>query len=180
MWTFVKPGNPLNTYVLRVTMTRGQNVSITVAKAARIAALEEADSKPDGAVKDFAVTAERRHLEATYAAGGYLRVTMEKWVSFDGSHAYASVRSPAAPSTRRGCATCWTGPSTRCGRSRQALRTSPIGPSAAVALDPVGLDVVEHLVGGGAVVAADLHPEQRVGGDLDHPLDDDPPPGQSE
>ena len=37
-------------------------------------------------------------------------------------------RSPAAPSTRKGCATCSTGPSTRCGRSRQALRTSPIGP----------------------------------------------------
>ena len=41
MWNFVKPGNPFYTYLLRVAMTRGQNVSISVAKAARIAALEE-------------------------------------------------------------------------------------------------------------------------------------------
>lgn len=92
MWNFVKPGNPFYTYLLRVTMTRGQNVSISVAKAGRIAALEESDSKPDGAVKDFTVTAEREDtFEATYTSGGYLRVTMEKWVSFDGSHAWASV-----------------------------------------------------------------------------------------
>ena len=48
MWNFVKPGNPFNTYLLRVTMLRGQNVSISVAKAGRIAALEESDSKRDG------------------------------------------------------------------------------------------------------------------------------------
>ena len=43
MWNFVKPGNPLYTYLLRVTMSRGLNVSVSVAKAGRIAALEEAD-----------------------------------------------------------------------------------------------------------------------------------------
>ncbi len=91
-WNFVKPGNPFYTYLLRVTMVRAQNVSITAAKAGRIAALEESDSNPTGTVKDFAVTVERDDtFEATYTSGGYLRVSMEKWVSFDGSHAWASV-----------------------------------------------------------------------------------------
>ncbi len=91
-WNFVEPGNPFYTYLLRVTMARGQNVSISIAKASRIAALEESDSNPDGTVKDFDVTVERDDtFEATYTSGGYLRVTMEKWVSFDGSHAWASV-----------------------------------------------------------------------------------------
>ncbi len=91
-WNFVKPGNPFYTYLMRVTMVRGQNVSISIARASRIAALEESDSNPEGTVKDFDVTAERDDtFEATYTSGGYLRVTMEKWVSFDGSHAWASV-----------------------------------------------------------------------------------------
>ena len=92
MWNFVKPGNPFFTYLLRVNIVRGQNVSISVAKAGRIAALEESDSNDAGTVEDFTVTAEREDtFEATYTSGGYLRVTMEKWVSFDGSHAWASV-----------------------------------------------------------------------------------------
>ena len=92
MWNFVKPGNPFYTYLLRVNIVRGQNVSISVAKAGRIAALEESDSNDAGTVEDFTVTAEREDtFEATYTSGGYLRVTMEKWVSFDGSHAWASV-----------------------------------------------------------------------------------------
>ena len=92
MWNFVKPGNPFYTYLLRVNIVRGQNVSISVATAGRIAALEESDSNDSGTVEDFTVTAEREDtFEATYTSGGYLRVTMEKWVSFDGSHAWASV-----------------------------------------------------------------------------------------
>jgi hypothetical protein len=89
MWNFVKPDNPLNTYSLRVSIVRGQNVSISAAKAGRIAALEEADANGE-VVDDFEITAETGDtFEATYFGGGYLRVTMEKWVSFDGSHAYA-------------------------------------------------------------------------------------------
>ena len=91
MWNFVKPGNPFFTYLLRVNIVRGSNVSISVAKGTRIAALEESESN-GGAVQDFNVTAETDDtFEATYTSGGYLRVTMEKWVSFDGSHAWASV-----------------------------------------------------------------------------------------
>jgi hypothetical protein len=91
MWNFVKPGNPFYTYLLRVNIVRGQNVSVSVAKSVRITALEESDAS-GGDVQDFTVTAERPDtFEATYTSGGYLRVTMEKWVSFDGSHAWASV-----------------------------------------------------------------------------------------
>ena len=77
---------------MRVTMVRGPASRISIARASRIAALEESDSNPEGTVKDFDVTAERDDtFEATYTSGGYLRVTMEKWVSFDGSHAWASL-----------------------------------------------------------------------------------------
>src|SRR4051794_5222536 len=88
MWNFVKPGNPLNTYTLRVAIVRGQNVSISAAKEGRIAALEEAEA--NGGLEDFEITAQTGDtFEATYLDGGYLRVTMEKWVSFDDTHAYA-------------------------------------------------------------------------------------------
>jgi hypothetical protein len=88
MWNAVEPDNPLNTYTLRINIVRGLNVSITAAKAGRIAALEEADE--NGGIDEFEVTAATADaFEGTYIAGGYLRVTMEQWVSFDGSHAYA-------------------------------------------------------------------------------------------
>ena len=88
MWNFVKAGNPLNTYTLRVSIVRGQNVSIAAAKAGRIAALEDAEA--NGNLDNFVVTAQTPDtFEGTYVDGGYLRLTMEKWVSFDGSHAYA-------------------------------------------------------------------------------------------
>lgn len=88
MWNFVKPGNPLNTYTLRVNIVRGQNVSTAAAKAGRIVALQEAEA--NGGLEDFEITAQTDDtFEATYFDGGYLRVTMEKWVSFDDTHAYA-------------------------------------------------------------------------------------------
>jgi hypothetical protein len=88
MWTFVKTGNPQNTYGLRVNIVRGQNLSIAAAMAGRIAALEDAEE--NDALQDFEVTAQTDDtFEATYISGGYRRVTMEKWVSFDGSNAYA-------------------------------------------------------------------------------------------
>jgi hypothetical protein len=90
MWNFVKTGNPFNTYTLRINIVRGANVSISVAKAGRIAALEE--SEANGGIDDFNVTSNVGDtFEATYTDGGYLRVTLEKWVSFDDAHAYAEV-----------------------------------------------------------------------------------------
>ena len=89
MWNFVKEGNPQNTYTLRINIVRGLNVSVSVAKAGRIAALEEAET--NGGLSDFEVTAQTTDtLEASYVDGGYFRLTMERWVSFDGAHAYAS------------------------------------------------------------------------------------------
>ena len=63
MWNFVEPGNPFNTYILRVNIVRGQNVSITVAKAGRIAALEESDANERG----------RGGLHGHRRDGGHLR-----------------------------------------------------------------------------------------------------------
>lgn len=89
MWVFVGPDNTRNTYTLRVTIVRSLNVSKTIAKATRIGALQE--SEANGGIEDLTITADVGDtFEATYVSGGYLRVTMEKFVSFDGSHAYAS------------------------------------------------------------------------------------------
>jgi hypothetical protein len=88
-WTFAGPDNTRNTYSLRVTIVRGANVSLAVAKANRIAALEDADA--NGGIAEFTVTAQTGDtFEASYVDGGYFRLTMETFVSFDGSHAYAS------------------------------------------------------------------------------------------
>ena len=56
----------------------------------------------------------------------------------------------------------------RRGRPRGTLRrSSRAGCARSTDSEPVGLDAVEHLVGGAPVVAADLHPQQPVAGDLD-------------
>ena len=89
-WNFVDPDASPGTYVLRVTIMRGANVSIAAAMALRIAALEDAEA--NGGISDFQVTARSDDtLEASYVDGGHLRLTTERWVSFDGSTAYASV-----------------------------------------------------------------------------------------
>jgi len=89
MWNFVKTGNPENTYTMRINIVRALNVSVSAAKQGRIIALEEADA--NGGLSEFEVTAQTEDtLEATYIDGGYFRLTMETWVSFDGTHAYAS------------------------------------------------------------------------------------------
>jgi hypothetical protein len=89
-WNFVDPDASPGTYVLRVTIVRGANVSIPAAMAQRIAALEDAEA--NGGLSDFQVTAQTDDtMEASYVDGGHLRLTTERWVSFDGSTAYASV-----------------------------------------------------------------------------------------
>ncbi|HEX5086644.1 MAG TPA: hypothetical protein VFV89_02480 [Nocardioides sp.] len=89
-WNFVDPDASQGTYVLRVTLWRPANVSIAAAMAQRIAALEDAETH--GGLSDFHVTAQSDDtMEATYVDGGHLRFTTERWVSFDGSTAYASV-----------------------------------------------------------------------------------------
>jgi hypothetical protein len=90
LWNFVPPGDAQGTYLLRVTIVRGLNQSIAAAMAGRIAALQGAEA--DGNLEDFKVTAQTDDtLEASYVDHGHLRLTTERWVSFDGSTAYASV-----------------------------------------------------------------------------------------
>ena len=89
-WNFVDPTVSTGSYLLRVTILRGVNVSIAAARGARIAALEDAEA--NGGISDFEVTEETGDtLVAQYVDGGHLRLTTERWVSFDGEHAYASV-----------------------------------------------------------------------------------------
>jgi hypothetical protein len=88
-WTYAVLGNPKNTYVLRINIMAGDHVSIPVAMKARIAAFE--DAVDNGDLLDFEVTAKAEDtFEATYIDHGYLRVTMERWVSFGGTTAYAA------------------------------------------------------------------------------------------
>lgn len=87
-WTYAVKGNPINTYVLRIDIVEGLHQSITVAKDARIAALQ--DAVANGALSNLEIVANTDDtLIATYVDRGYLRVTMERWVSFDGSQAFA-------------------------------------------------------------------------------------------
>jgi hypothetical protein len=89
-WNFVAPGAPNNSYLLRVSIVRTQNVSIAAAITGRIGALEQTES--DGHIEDFTVTARTNDtFEASYVQDGHLRLTTERFVSFDGANAYASV-----------------------------------------------------------------------------------------
>jgi hypothetical protein len=89
-WNFANPEASPGTYVLRVSIQAGSNVSISGAIAQRIALLQTTED--EGNISDFTVVNQTGDtLIATYVDGGYLRFTTERWVSFDGSHAYASV-----------------------------------------------------------------------------------------
>jgi hypothetical protein len=89
-WNFADPSVGTGTYLLRVTILRGLNVSIAAARAARIAALEDAEA--NGGISDFQVTDQSGDtMVARYVDGGHLRLTTERFISFDGVHAYASV-----------------------------------------------------------------------------------------
>jgi len=89
-WNFANPEASPGTYVLRVSIQAGSNVSISGAIAQRIALLQTTED--EGNISDFTVINQTGDtLIATYVDGGHLRFTTERWVSFDGSHAYASV-----------------------------------------------------------------------------------------
>ena len=88
-WTWAVPTNPLNTYRLRVVILAGSNHSVSVAKNTRINAFEEAEA--DGNLSDFNVESQTADtFIATYIDDGYLRVTMERIVAFEGESAYAA------------------------------------------------------------------------------------------
>jgi hypothetical protein len=89
-WNFANPDASPGTYLLRVTIQSGASVSMSGAIAQRIALLETTER--EGNISDFTVVSQTGDtLVATYVDGGHLRFTTERWVSFDGSHAFASV-----------------------------------------------------------------------------------------
>ena len=89
-WNFVDPEHSGGTYLLRVTIVRGANVSPAAAVLGRIAALN--DAAANGDIDDFEVTVQTDDtFEGTYVVDGRLRLTTERWVAFDGTNAYASV-----------------------------------------------------------------------------------------
>jgi hypothetical protein len=90
-WTFTQDGNPANTFGLRIQLIFGQRQAVSVAKTARIAALESAVAQ--GNMLDLHVTAQVADtIEANYIDdGGYRRFTVERWVAFDGDTAYVDV-----------------------------------------------------------------------------------------
>jgi hypothetical protein len=89
-WTGVPEINTTNTYTMRVRLMIGQQQAVTVAKSARLDALESAVDQ--GNMFDLHVTAEADdYIEANYIVDNYRRVTMEKWVGNDDGIAYADV-----------------------------------------------------------------------------------------
>jgi hypothetical protein len=90
-WNWAVEGNSLNTYKLRVGIIKGRHLSVRAAKAARIAAYQDAEE--EGNLSDFTIASDTDDtFIATYVDQGYLRVTMERYVVLDDTgEAYAVV-----------------------------------------------------------------------------------------
>jgi hypothetical protein len=89
-WSYAPEINTKNTYGMRVSLMIGQRLAITVAKTARLAALQSAED--DGNIEGLEITAQTDDsFQATYILEGYLKVTMERWVAGDDGLAYADI-----------------------------------------------------------------------------------------
>jgi hypothetical protein len=90
-WTFAKEGNPVNTFGLRIQLLFGLRQSVTVVKGARIAALQQAQA--EGHLFDLDISEQTGDaFQASYIdEEGFFRVTMERYVAFEGDTAYAVV-----------------------------------------------------------------------------------------
>ena len=100
-WTWAVASNRTNTYRHRVAIIAGAHQSVSVAQNARILAFEEAEA--NGYLSNF--TSESQTADtfiATYIDGGYLRVTMERIVAFEGSSAYAAAAVTGREVDRQG------------------------------------------------------------------------------
>lgn len=87
VWTWTVPDNPQNTYLLRATLPGGFS-TIPSALENRIAALSGATG-----IQEFDLEAQAADgFTATYVLDGYRRLTMERYLSLDGSQAvYAHI-----------------------------------------------------------------------------------------
>jgi hypothetical protein len=89
-WTYAPAVNIKNTYSMRVDLTIGLRQAVSVAKTARLAALQSAQD--EGNIQRLEITAETEDgFEARYLFEGYLKVTMERWVAEEGGPAYADI-----------------------------------------------------------------------------------------
>ena len=90
-WNWAVEGNSLNTYKLRVGIIKGRHLSVRAAKAARIAAYQDAEEQ--GNLAHFTVESDTDDtFIATYVDQDHLRVTIERYVVLDDTdEAYAVV-----------------------------------------------------------------------------------------
>ncbi len=90
-WTFVPASNVKNTYILRVELKIGDRLAVSVAKSTRLLALQSAQE--DGNITNLQISAETdSSFRASYIdAGGFLRVTMERWLGDGNGTAYADI-----------------------------------------------------------------------------------------
>jgi hypothetical protein len=89
-WGFAPVGAAFNTYVMRVEIIAQDHASVTAEMAGRIAELRDAEAQGNLQY----LTIESRTADtvvATYVDHGYLRVTMERWLTLGSSSAYADV-----------------------------------------------------------------------------------------
>lgn len=103
-WNFADPGNPPNTYLLRVGIVAGNRVSLNVARENRITALEDAETNGN---LEHLVIEERGDagFTATYLDESYQRVTTERWLARPGStEAFAVVAMTGRETDRAGMA----------------------------------------------------------------------------
>jgi hypothetical protein len=103
-WMFTKPGNPANTYLLRIGIVVGDRDSLFAALEHRITQFEDADRNGD--LPHFRVE-ERRDdgFTATYLENGHLRVTLQRWLPVRGTtQAFATVAVTGRDRDRTGLA----------------------------------------------------------------------------
>ena len=87
VWTWLVVDNPDNTYLLRASLPSGY-ITIGAALEDRIAALDGASG-----IREFTVESKKADMfTATYVLDGYRRLTMERYLSLDGTQTvYANV-----------------------------------------------------------------------------------------
>ena len=88
VWSWTVPGQPTNTFFMRVSLPSGDFPrTLTAARDARIAQLESAEAVKELEVDDASADT----LEATYVLDGYRRVTFERFLSLSGGDTVEAV-----------------------------------------------------------------------------------------
>jgi hypothetical protein len=89
-WQYSGTPDALHTYGLRIDIIAGLHQSVTVAKAARLAALRESESQHH--LQELDIQSDVGDtFTATYVSEGYRRLTMERFLTLGGTTAYVDV-----------------------------------------------------------------------------------------